>query len=152
MIQVINKDLTLAPQRYIVHGCNAQYKMGSGVALAIRNAFPDAYLTYMRMKELNPGAAVVVNTKNKLIGNLITQKYYGYDGGRYAEPMWIESSLADYIRQIEEFDNPLGATVDYTIATSRIGCSLGGLKWDEVAPVYDRVSKRHGVNFVIYEI
>lgn len=152
MIEYVNADLTKAPQRYIVHGCNAQYKMGSGVALAIRKAFPDAYNEYMKAEQLIPGSAIVVNTKNKLIGNLITQKYYGYDGGRYAEPMWIKNALVHYIIQIDEIDNPLGAESNKVIAISKIGCSLGGLTWDEVEPVLKWVGENFNITFVVYEI
>ena len=39
-------DLTQAEEYIIAHGCNAQGKMGSGVAKAIRREFPQAYSYY----------------------------------------------------------------------------------------------------------
>jgi hypothetical protein len=44
-------DLLDCIEKVIVHGCNAQGVMGSGVALAIRKKYPDAARAYFDMKD-----------------------------------------------------------------------------------------------------
>lgn len=66
---------------HIVHGCNAQGVMGSGVALAVRRKFPGAFESYMqhyRSTGLVLGAAYPYVENPKLtIWNAITQEDFG---------------------------------------------------------------------------
>ncbi|WP_343683631.1 hypothetical protein [Asticcacaulis sp.] len=39
-------DLLKAPERVICHGCNAQGKMGAGIATAIKKIYPEAFSLY----------------------------------------------------------------------------------------------------------
>ena len=88
----------------IVHGVNCQGKMNSGVAKAIREAFPVVYEEYMKLynnkqhggtvdgqtwsrfldsNRNDPllGMAQVVRVgKTLYVGNLFTQQFYGRDG------------------------------------------------------------------------
>lgn len=66
---------------YIIHGCNAQGVMGSGVAAIIRNDYPVAYQAYIAQ---NPyyilGEVIPAKVDDNLvIINAITQEYYGTD-------------------------------------------------------------------------
>lgn len=66
---------------FIVHGCNAQGVMGSGVAAVIRKQYPIAYQTYLRQAPnyiLGEVIPAIVDT-NLVIVNAITQEYYGTD-------------------------------------------------------------------------
>ncbi len=67
---------------HIVHGCNAQGVMGSGVALAVTRKFPTAYQAYMTRYNtvgLKLGDAYPVNINSKLIlWNAITQDNFGW--------------------------------------------------------------------------
>ncbi len=64
---------------YIMHGCNAQGVMGSGVARIIRDRYHEAYLTYAKqapyyiMGEVIPAKV----TDELAIINAITQDFYG---------------------------------------------------------------------------
>lgn len=66
---------------YIIHGCNAQGVMGSGVAAIIRNDYPVAYQTYMDQSphyilgEVIPAKVA----DNLVIVNAITQEFFGTD-------------------------------------------------------------------------
>lgn len=66
---------------HIVHGCNAQGVMGSGVALAVKNRYPGAYNDYREIYEnegLNLGEAYPYLLTDKLvIWNAITQDNFG---------------------------------------------------------------------------
>jgi len=66
---------------FIVHGCNAQGVMGSGVAAIIRKQYPVAYQTYMRQAPnyiLGEVIPAIVDV-NLVVVNAITQEYYGTD-------------------------------------------------------------------------
>lgn len=85
MIQVVKGDLVeLAKQgRFdvIVHGCNCWCTMKSGIALAIRDNFPEAWEADLAT---NPGEnklgtyTVGIHTKLHIV-NAYTQYDYGYD-------------------------------------------------------------------------
>lgn len=68
---------------HIVHGCNAQGVMGSGVAKIVREMYPEAYKAYsqkycdsgLRLGEIIP----VPVAENLVIHNAITQEFYGTD-------------------------------------------------------------------------
>src|SRR5258707_1003755 len=66
---------------HIVHGCNAQGVMGSGVALAVKRKFPGAYDAYMHQYNeygLVLGAAYpsMINS-GLMVWNAITQDGFG---------------------------------------------------------------------------
>lgn len=71
----------------IIHGCNAQGVMGSGVAKQLRHKYPEIYDYYVEFIDNNVPPLGKVNfvavTQNLIIANCITQKYYGRDGGKY---------------------------------------------------------------------
>lgn len=74
----------------IVHGCNAQGKMGSGFAAIVKKLYPYAYKSYMdahKKKELKLGVVVyaaLVGSKG-VVANAITQENYGRDGKLYVD-------------------------------------------------------------------
>src|SRR5271168_1248693 len=81
-------NLIDAAEPLIAHGTNCMGKMGSGVAKAIRRAFPEAYLTYRHLYEtdgLQLGKVQFVYSRDKIIANCNTQKFYGYDGNQYCD-------------------------------------------------------------------
>lgn len=67
---------------YIIHGCNAQGVMGSGVAAIIRAKYPLAYQTYMHQADTGYILGEVIPATvepNLVIVNAITQEFYGTD-------------------------------------------------------------------------
>ena len=75
----------------IVHGCNCQGVMNSGVAKQLRSEYPDIFLPYAEAIEqsyqtdINPiGGIICVRVTNTLVVvNALTQQYYGRDGDKY---------------------------------------------------------------------
>jgi len=66
----------------IIHGCNAQGVMGSGVAKIIRDKYPVAYQTYMQQADTGYILGEVIPAivePNLVIVNAITQEFYGTD-------------------------------------------------------------------------
>lgn len=122
----------LDPNSILVHGCNAQHAMGSGIAGQIRKKYPQAYYDYMATPVLNLGDVIftcIDSSNNIWIANAITQEYFGSDGRKYADLSAIKKALI----RVKEFDKK------YTIVMPEIGCGLGGLTVEEVFPIVDNV-------------
>ena len=79
-------DAFLQPNSLVVHGCNAQGVMGSGVAKYVKDNFPSAYYEYLRHHEehgLKLGEVIpALVLPGRWILNAITQEFYGRDPGR----------------------------------------------------------------------
>lgn len=86
MIRIVTKvgNLMNVASGHIVHGCNAQGVMGSGVALAVKLKYRHVFEHYRARYELqgvglNLGEAYPVPINDNLIvWNAITQDKYGY--------------------------------------------------------------------------
>jgi O-acetyl-ADP-ribose deacetylase (regulator of RNase III) len=141
MIKYLQKDLTTIECGVIIHGCNAQGVMGSGVALALRTKWPQIFKSYRTLCEaynfnhqlLGCVDFVTVNSyagKEVVVGNIITQQTYGKDGRRYADPKAIDMGLEQACMYAKHLFLPL--------YMPRIGCSLGGLNWEkDVEPIVE---------------
>lgn len=140
---VINGDLLDAKADFICHQVNCQGKMGSGVAKAIRERYPEVYKYYMLMcdahnrgmveppKLLGKAQYVPIYNYNNLKQpyyciNMFAQDKYGYDGKQY-------TSLEAFKSCLEQIN--IGAK-DRTVAFPwLIGCVRGGADWNVVLPM-----------------
>jgi len=133
-IKYITGDLFKTEHKYIVHGCNAQGKMGKGVAKTMRELFPKAYDEYynlwLRNKSLVPGTINIVDCGSKTIINAITQKYYA---GFYGDPVRYVSydAVADCMKAINE------TIPGEYLAMPRIGAQLGGGNWEIIRKIIE---------------
>jgi len=128
-------DLLAVDRGIIVHGCNAKGVMGSGVALAVRRKYPQAYAAY-RKTYLEAGLRIgqiipVVLTRDSkgptlILVNAITQEFYGTDR-RYVD----YDGLARCFEQVAELAR---AHALRDVHFPLIGCGLAGGDWREVAP------------------
>jgi len=130
-IQYKRGDLFSTNIKTLVHGCNAQGVMGSGIAAAIRKLYPEAYQHYKAMynsatdkhaSSLPLGAIYPAHSRGKLIINAITQRYYGRDNCRYCSYDAIDDAMLSI--------NTLCARDSIeNIAMPKIGAGLGGGHW-----------------------
>lgn len=114
----------------IAHGCNTRGMMGAGIARSIRDKYPDVYEQYRQACNshlFRLGSALGVwcdpthSGEDRLVYNLGTQRNPGADATSWG--VWLSfANLAEdtAVRNIEE------------VAIPRIGCGIGGLKWDDV--------------------
>jgi len=118
-------DVTAAVEDIIVHGCNAQGVMGSGVAKAIRDKWPGAFEVYREAYDergLALGEVIWYTTpEGKLIANAITQEFYGRDKKRYVDYDAVRKAFTS----ISGFAKKTGKSV----AMPKIGAGLGGGNW-----------------------
>lgn len=169
-MQLITRPLQDSICPIIVHGCNAQAVMGSGVAKALYEKWPivkDRYLSwcgYMPPKNrLSKYSWVKVNDDQTVI-NLVTQEYFGKDGQKYARYISIFEGLNDLlaywgymhyqarIRNLAQKMNDIGPC---EIAVPKIGCGLGGLDWNFVEQILFELEEKwllYEVEFIVHDI
>lgn len=142
-IKYCKGDLLLADELHLVHGCNAQGVMGSGVARVIRAAYPQAYEDYITAhkqgKTLLGNIIVSVQDNGRIIHNAITQEYYGRDGKTYVS-YW---AIAECFSKLESFN--LGH-----IALPKIGAGLGGGDWQVIEAIIENILVR--TQATVYEL
>lgn len=134
MIEEHVGDLLAIDRGIIVHGCNARGKMGSGVALGIKHAFPLAYQAYQqqyRQSGLHLGDISVARVGDqKYVVNAVTQEDYGRDPGRV---------YVDYeaVRQCFTKVNALAKELGLPVHFPLIGCGLAHGDWRIVSRIID---------------
>jgi len=150
-INYIKGDLLSVTSGIIMHGCNAQGVMGSGVALAVRQKYPKAYEKYK--EEIQRGflglgdLQLVEVQENLFIANAITQEFYGRDKKVYVSYEAINSCF----ETLFTLANAIGHSV---LSIPKIGAGLGGGDWDMVLEVIKYQAKKQGYNGVlnVYEL
>lgn len=93
----------------IVHGCNAQGVMCSGIAKQIKEMYPAAYATYKQEEQfsgLKLGTystyCAIPEVNNELfIVNMITQKRYGNVGKKYVSYDAIDEGFTKLFAELE---------------------------------------------------
>ena len=150
MVKYIKKDITTIEEGVIVHGVNCQGVMGSGVAKAIRNKWPEVFKVYreLSVNEFYLGKTQIVKITedpNLFVINCFTQKYYGSDGALYADVQAVRETLGSALCYTLMFDLDL--------YMPRIGCGLGGLDWDtDVNPIVEEFSKSFATTIYVCDL
>jgi len=123
-------DLFSNTEGYIVHGCNGQGVMGSGVARIVRDYFPAAFKAY-----IESGHGLGTNSYSMhdklIIVNAVTQDFYGRDGNRYTDYDAVRQCFKELAEYAQDQDVP--KVVNFPL----IGCGLGGGDWSIVASIID---------------
>lgn len=151
-ITYIKKDITSIDFGIVAHGCNCQFKMGSGVAGAIRSTWPLVYEEYMKLQPLYSdthellGRAQYIKIYDGLwVANLFTQEFYGYENKKYADEMAIYDAIKSTLALAKEMELP--------VYIPKIGAGLGGLDWDtEVYPLLSRAVGETKVSLTVCEL
>jgi O-acetyl-ADP-ribose deacetylase (regulator of RNase III) len=121
----------------IVSGCNAQGMMGSGVALAIRNMYPECYEDYRAIHDdegLELGEAYpYCPTIDLVIWNAITQEFCGNDGQRYVSYDAIQICFEGINRAILECE----INIKKEIHIPFLGAGLARGQWPIIAAIIE---------------
>lgn len=130
-------DILSAESGIIVHGCNAQGVMGSGIALQIKNRWPECFNIYSNFCKVEHNKQALlgqiipyaVPDSDVIIVNAITQLNFGKDGKKYVS---YESILRafDVIAEIAMLKS---VKVHYPL----IGAGLGGGDWAVISDIID---------------
>ncbi|MEM2159593.1 MAG: macro domain-containing protein [Candidatus Nitrosotenuis sp.] len=130
-MKIQNGDILSAESGIIVHGCNAQGKMESGIAAYIRATYPAAYHEYNKayenQKGLTVGTVVFAEVKPDLwIANAITQEFYGRDKNRvYVDYSAINKCFATVAE--------LARRTKLDVHFPKIGAGLANGDWNIIA-------------------
>ncbi len=129
-IKFYNGDLLDSDADIIGHQCNARGVMGSGVALAIKNRYPEVFQSYRKFFEdgnLKLGKVDFAKTNNgKIVANMCGQDKYGRDGKQYTDYEALEKCFDKTARYMKE-NNLKTIAFPYNL-----GCGSGGGKWSVV--------------------
>jgi len=132
-MNTINGDILSLKRGIIVQGCNSLGVQGSGIALQIKQKYPQVYVNYrfvfdQQGSRLFLGQIIPVKISDQLwIVNGITQEKYGRDGKKYVDYDAIETVF----KQVRLMAVSLQLPVHYPM----IGCGLGGGHWTIVEPI-----------------
>lgn len=144
-MKLLNDDITKCDEGLIIHGVNCQGVMGSGIAKSIKRKWP---IIYQRFKQKGKGKHLLgttqiipINDDCLYVANCFTQEKYGRDGKVYASLDAIEKSLNDIFS--------FALHHNLTIHSPKIGCGLGGLKWNDVSRIYKNMILKYGHEDVI---
>lgn len=146
--QEIEGDLFAAEGDFLVHGCNAQGVMNSGVAKRVKELYPGTFEAYKNFCDSTEelarlGKIVVTEEIHHLTGrkfklvNAITQRYYGKDGQRYISYGALESCLL-YLKPIlvevssQRLPGSFKTIQSSSVILPKIGAGLGGGDWTEI--------------------
>lgn len=134
-------DILSVTKGIIVHGCNAQGVMGSGIALQIRNKYPAAYEAYHKehlQNGLRLGDVIWAQvTDDLIIGNAITQDKYGRDSNtRYVSHRAIQMAF----ESVMVTACTLGMDVHYPL----IGAGLANGDWAIISEIIDDQFRHYG--------
>ncbi len=123
---------------HIVHGCNAQGVMGSGVALAVKKKYIDVYEDYRKRHEksgLELGAAypVTIRENELVLWNAITQNLFGL-GVRQVSYDAIQTCFAHINDMVGQYE----AYFPAEIHIPAIGAGLGGGNWEIIREIIEQ--------------
>ena len=148
MISFEKTDIRNVRAEAIVNSVNLTGVMGKGVALAIKEAYPENYKLYKKAceeKKIDIGEIFVTETGQlfpKYIINFPTKKHWRYPS-RYE---WIEAGLHSLVKWLRRNDSS-------SIAIPPLGSGNGKLDWDRVKPMIEKDLKEfeNKVDIIIIE-
>lgn len=154
-ISTVKGDLFayLRPEDYMIHGCNAQGVMGSGIALAVKNIYPGAYAAYRKVEEtqgLELGSIIPYydQTDKITVINGITQNLFGRNGNRFVSYDAITEVFEKtriYIEGSITFDDPKPPRLFMPL----IGAGLGGGNWRIIQTIVEEVFDGSSVKLIL---
>lgn len=142
----------------LCHQVNCQGRMGSGVALQVKNKFPNVfkeyyvlYKTYININRYKTssdllGFCHICNTDRKTpIVNLFAQDTYGYDGKQYTDVAAFQDAFikaCEYVTERRE-------TIKGLVLPYKIGCCRGGADWNIISKIIEDIANENNVDVLI---
>jgi O-acetyl-ADP-ribose deacetylase (regulator of RNase III) len=134
----------------IAHGVNCLGNMNSGVARSLFERWPEVKSEYMKVHRsegwtLGKVRAVDVGDGITVL-NCATQERHRKRGDRPNEVYAERRAIHNCLLEAANFCRIKGAPILYA---PKIGCGLGGLTWENVAPIFERVEEDMGIGIVV---
>lgn len=132
----------------IIHGCNCQNIMASGIAKEIATRIPDAKkaddkysLMVTPIDKLSNYSRAIVKRDNMKRG-LVINLYSQYNVGRNLDE---NALLLGFTKLAFKLDK------DMVIGIPEIGCGIAGGDWSKIGPKIAEIMKNHNVTHVEYQ-
>jgi O-acetyl-ADP-ribose deacetylase (regulator of RNase III) len=142
--------------RVLAHGCNDVGAWGAGFTRALSNRWPHVENEYDRLIRALPRSerggkvADLVQVETTLwVAHIVTQQ--GLIDRHNPTPVkydWIERGL----NTLGRIAPNLAPTEQVTIHMPRIGCGLGGGKWEMVEPLVQKYLCGAGLDVYVYDL
>jgi O-acetyl-ADP-ribose deacetylase (regulator of RNase III) len=144
----------------IVHGCNAQGAMGSGVAKIIRDTWPNAYTKYRETYDslgLETGDVIFAKVQETdglndalYVANAVTQEFYRGHPKAKRETVFIDyDSVARCFEDIADFMGDVEFTVP-NLHMPLIGAGLAGGDWARIEGIILETLKDTDINLYLW--
>jgi O-acetyl-ADP-ribose deacetylase (regulator of RNase III) len=149
-----NSNLLSVASGIILHGCNAQGVMGSGVAKQLRAKYPQIYEDYQNFLALyrelfeEPALGKVCYTpvtSTLTVASGITQNFYGRQGLRYVSYAAIVSCIESAVSTAKLEQKTLH--IPYMI-----GAGLGGGDLNLITELVEAVSLHYSYDIVCHKL
>jgi O-acetyl-ADP-ribose deacetylase (regulator of RNase III) len=145
---IIKGDVLNCKEDVIAHQVNCKGVMGGGVALTLKEKYPENFAKYKNYCQTvhRLGDCLVVNENGKAIANLFGQDKYG-TGQRQTDYDALESALT--LLRIFAITNGLKSiAIPY-----KLGCGLAGGDWRVVSEIIDLIfDKSTGIDVIAYRL
>lgn len=147
MITYIKGDLFTTTDKYIAHGVNCGGVMGAGVALLIKQKYPEVFKDYQEYCDLADPYYLLGRVRKsptndgKIILNCFTQLHYGKKDKRFVSYDAIDNCMRNiYLNGIDSVSMPM------------IGAGLGGGEWSIIEQIIDHNLRNANVKIYQYEV
>lgn len=160
MITEHKGDLFTSTAPILGHGVNCKGVMGAGIAKTFKAKWPDMYEGYRKAclsKELGPGQVYWWKSgPGKLVLNIASQDAPGANASYDLLVKGMSEALAiiknwDFFRRKSAARSNIAiSTAPVRLAIPRIGCGIGGLRWELVKPLISVLSDESGVIIEIW--
>jgi O-acetyl-ADP-ribose deacetylase (regulator of RNase III) len=149
-VKTINGDLLELSREghfdYILHGCNCFNTMGAGIALQIKNRYPEAYKADQKTiladtNKLGTFSYATIPSCDLIVVNLYTQ----FEPGRNFNLSALDLALLRFTNQLE------GTFIEDTrIGLPYIGAGIGGGNWTQIRKVIKKHLDKYDTTIVKY--
>jgi hypothetical protein len=139
---IYSMDILEAPRGILCQQCNCKGVMGAGLAKAYRDKWPRVYKHYSNAflaGQLKLGKIQLVTVDERapiIVANIMGQYDYGREKKQYTHLHSVEIALkkVKYFRDTFQRAPGLNIYIPY-----KMGCSLGGAKWEDMLEILNRI-------------
>lgn len=140
-IETKTGNLMHVTRGHVVHGCNAQGVMGSGVALAVKQTWPHVYQDYHQLHErglLKLGQAYpVLATTELVVWNAVTQNLFG-TGVRQTSYDAVTTCFEVINEYLHEGRESTINAMPNELHIPLIGAARGGGNWEIIREIIEQ--------------
>lgn len=138
--------------KYIAHICNDSGGWGRGFVLAVSRRWktPEAlYRQWSTLPTFKLGAIQIVTVEPEIaVVNMIAQHAYGEDG----QPPVRYEAIRECLTKLQLKLATSYLPDEVSVHMPRIGCGLGGGKWEEVEPIINDTLVKGGFKVFVYDL